>query len=135
MTFTGLILLLTCFPFPEHSPSGFILRAADKNPFANSDPTYVQLRTALLSGESVGIEQFTLSRDRATITFISGQFFFLTPVAGKITGAVFIGQGEFKYSPPIDVERHQLSILTGSGSMEETFLKWFSALRIPLMKK
>lgn len=100
-----------------------ILPAAEKNPAANSDSLYLQLRNAGLSGESVGVEQFTLTRDLANFTFINGQFHFLTPVAGKVTGAVFIGQGEFKYTPPLDVERRHLSILTGTGSIAETFSK------------
>jgi len=90
---------------------------------ATIDPLYAELRSIKLSGESAGIENFVLKRDTATITFIDGRFYFLSPVEGKVTGAVFLGNGEFQMAPVLTVEQRQLSILTGAPSITETFTK------------
>ena len=49
--------------------------------------------------------------------------FFLSPVLGRVTGAVFIGQGEFQMTPLLPFEQRHLSILTGSTSIIEKFSK------------
>ena len=95
----------------------------DKNSKANSDPIYTKLRTIGLSGEYSPVENFTLKRDVATITFKEGQLYFLTAVEGVVTGAVFIGQGEFQMTPVLPIEQRHLSILTGTGSITERFTK------------
>jgi hypothetical protein len=95
----------------------------DKAQKSSSNPVYAQLRTLGLSGESVPVEDFVLKRDTATITLNRGELFFLSPVEGKVTGAVFIGQGEFQLSPILTMEQKQLAILTGSPSITEKFSK------------
>jgi Peptidase family M1 domain len=97
--------------------------ADERNPKANSDPTYTKLRGLGLSGEYSSVENLTLKRDVATITFKDGQLCFLSPVEGQVTGAVFIGQGEFQMTPILPIEQRHLSILTGSTSMTEKFSK------------
>ncbi len=99
------------------------LIADEKNPKANSDPVYTQLTNVGLSGESVPVEQFVLSRDTASFTFKQGEFYLLTPIENRVTGAVFIGQGEFQMKPFLEVEQRHLSILTGSASILEHFSK------------
>lgn len=90
---------------------------------ATVDPIYAQLRSIKLSGESAGVENFVLKRDTATITFIDGRFYFLAPVEGKVTGAVFLGNGEFQMTPTLTMEQRQLGILTGTSSITEQFTK------------
>jgi len=97
--------------------------AKGKNLSANSDPVYVQLRNVKLSGEHLAVQNLTLKRDTATILFKEGEMYFLTPVEGRVTGAVFIGQGEFQMTPTPTYEQRQLSILTGSSSITEKFSK------------
>ena len=46
------------------------------------------------SGESLAVEDVRLKRDRAEMAF-TGAFYFSTPVNGRVTGAVFHGQGTF----------------------------------------
>ena len=62
---------------------------------ANSDPTYQQLRNVGLSGEVSAANNLVLKRDAGAFTFRSGSFYFLAPVNGKVTGAVFLGDGSF----------------------------------------
>ncbi|MEW5975811.1 MAG: M1 family aminopeptidase [Acidobacteriota bacterium] len=98
--------------------------AADKlNPKANSDPLYVQLRSLGLSGEACRVEGLSLNRDRATFIFTRGDFHFLAPVDGRITGAVFLGDGEFEMKPYPEAEQRHLRLLTGEPYIKEAFNK------------
>ncbi len=90
-------------------------------PAANSDPTYQQLRHIGLSGDAISVNNLVLKRDAATFTFKSGAFVFLAPVAGRITGAVYVGSGEFTIAPPIEQERRSLKLLTKEDTMREEF--------------
>jgi hypothetical protein len=95
----------------------------DKIDVAAGTPMYEKLRAAKLSGDSVSVNNLILKRDTATLTFKTGQFYFLTPVEGKITAAVFIGEGEFQMTPFIDLEGKNLSIYTGTTSFNDRFNK------------
>jgi len=97
--------------------------AEEKNPRANSDPIYTQLRAVRLSGDFASVENIALKRDTATITLKQGELHLLAPVEGRITGAVFIGQGEFQMTPTLPMEQRHLSILTGAQSIEDQFSK------------
>lgn len=88
---------------------------------ANSDPTYQQLRNVGLSGEVSTASNLVLKRDAGTFTFRSGSFYFLAPVNGKVTGAVFLGEGSFNLTPPLDVEKKSLSLLTKEPGITEEF--------------
>src|SRR6185369_13059696 len=68
---------------------------------ANADPIYQQLRNIGLSGESASVNNLVLKRDAGEFTFASGVFQFLAPVNGKVTGAVFVGNGTFSMVPPL----------------------------------
>jgi len=87
----------------------------------NSEPTYVKVRNIDISGEVVEVKDLVLKRDAGTFTFKSGRFFFLSPVEGKITGAVFVGDGSFSLVPPIDVERRSLQMFTRDQRIDEDF--------------
>ncbi len=88
---------------------------------ANSDPTYQQLRNVGLSGEVSAANNLVLKRDAATFTLRSGSLYFLAPVNGKVTGAVFVGDGGFSLMPPLDVEKKNLALLTQGPSITEDF--------------
>jgi hypothetical protein len=79
----------------------------------NSDVTYQALRTAGF-GESVGVKDLTLKRDSATFHLHSGTLCFLAPVQGKVTGAVFSGDGNLVLNPPLPIEMSTLKLLTKS---------------------
>ena len=78
---------------------------------ANANATYQQLRGLLPGSDVIAVNDLKLSRDAATFTFSRGDFAFYGEVNGKITGAVFKGQGHLHITPPIQQERHNLSVL------------------------
>jgi hypothetical protein len=97
------------------------LVAADTQLKANSDTVYQALRTPRLGTEVVRTENVVLKRDAATFTFVSGALCFLEPVQGKVTGAVFTGEGRFELTPTPSVERTSLSRLTKQPGIVESF--------------
>ncbi|HEV2205147.1 MAG TPA: hypothetical protein VGR36_01325, partial [Candidatus Acidoferrales bacterium] len=62
-------------------------------PGPNSDPTYQQLRNITLGTEAVTVNNLDLRRDAATFHLQLGTVCFVPAVNGKVTGAVFTGQG------------------------------------------
>jgi hypothetical protein len=98
------------------------LHAADTSaPGPNSDPTYQQLRSLTLGGDTVSVSNFTLKRDAGTFHLRSGTVCFVPPVNGKVTGAVFVGDGNFILDPPVAQERVSLKLLTKESEFSENF--------------
>ena len=87
----------------------------------NSDPTYQQLRNITLGTESVSVNNLDLKRDAATFHLHSGTVCFVPAVNGRVTGAVFVGNGNMTLDPPNDTERRSLKLLTKSDEFNETF--------------
>ncbi len=87
----------------------------------NSNPVYQQLRSLGLGGEAVVVKELVLKRDAGTFTFHSGTLCFLAPVQGKVTGAVFTGNGSFRLAPPTSGEQRAISLLTGAPELDDTF--------------
>src|SRR5580692_1843025 len=77
--------LLAVFPASAQNPA----------PGPNSDPTYQALRNLALGGEAVSVSNLDLKRDAGTFHLRSGTVCFVAPVQGKVTGAVFVGDGNF----------------------------------------
>ena len=98
------------------------LLAADNPPAGpNSDPIYQQLRNLTLSSEAVSVNNFDLKRDAGTFHLRSGTVCFVTPVQGKVTGAVFTGDANFVLDPPVESERNSLKLLTKESEFSENF--------------
>ena len=89
----------------------------------NSDPTYQQLRNLGLGGEAVSVNNLTLRRDAATFHLRSGTVCFVPPVQGKVTGAVFVGDGNMVLDPPLAIERSSLKLLTKEDEFSENFIQ------------
>jgi Peptidase family M1 domain len=87
----------------------------------NSDPTYQQLRNLALGSESIAVESVDLKRDAATFHLKSGTVCFVPPVNGKVTGAVFVGDGSMTLDPPTPDERRSLKLLTKGEPFDENF--------------
>ena len=87
----------------------------------NTNPYYQQLRNLLPGGEVITVKDFVLHRDAATFTFRSGSFAFYGQVNGKVTGAVFKGEGHLHITPPTAEERHNLAIFTHAEEFDEDF--------------
>ncbi len=94
--------------------------AQNATPGPNSDPTYQALRNLTLGSESVSVSNLDLKRDAGTFHLRSGTICFTAPVQGKITGAVFVGDGNFVISPPL-LEMGMLKLLTKENEFRENF--------------
>ncbi|HMJ25986.1 MAG TPA: carboxypeptidase regulatory-like domain-containing protein, partial [Pyrinomonadaceae bacterium] len=95
---------------------------------ANVDPVYQQLRqTGRAEGDFAGpfatVTNLVLKRDAAEFTLRSGEVYFAPPVEGRITAAVFIGEGELTMVPPTKIEKHTLSIFTEQEQIIEPFTR------------
>ncbi len=88
---------------------------------ANANAVYQQLRGLLPGNEIITVKDLLLKRDAAEFTFRSGSFAFYGPVNGKVTGAVFKGQGHLHITPPTPEERHNLSLVMHSEEFDEDF--------------
>lgn len=109
-----LILALVIFP-------AFCLKTVDAQHAANANAYYDQLRTLLPGGDAIAVNNLVLKRDAATFTFQSGSIAFYGEVNGKVTGAVFKGEGHFHLTPPTAEERHNLAILAHGEEFDEDF--------------
>lgn len=91
------------------------------------DSTYQQLRNqAASSAEFTNVASVTnlvIKRDAGTFTLRSGEIYFLAPVEDRTVGAVFVGEGEFTLTPPVDCEKRSLALFTGEPSITEQFTK------------
>src|SRR5450631_2043873 len=88
---------------------------------ANSDPVYQQLRNIGLGSEAVTVTNFELKRDAATFHLTSGTVCFAAAVNGKVTGAVFFGDGDLVLTPPVPGEQAMLKLLSNSPEFSEHF--------------
>ena len=88
--------------------------------YANSDPAYRSLR-AMALGDSFAIEGFTLKRDVATFEFRRGTLTFFSPVNGRVTGAIFQGDGHFLLKPATPLERASIQRYTKQDQVDEDF--------------
>ena len=98
----------------------FVAYAQSAAPAPNSDPTYQALRNSTLSGEAVSVNNLELKRDAGTFHLHSGTICFVAPVAGRVTGAVFVGEGNFILDPPAS-EQAMLKLLTKENEFSESF--------------
>ena len=62
-----------------------------------------------LNGAVAVVDNLILKRDAATFKFIKGEIYFLTPVEGRVVGAVFVGDMEMSLVPPTAVEKKSLA--------------------------
>ena len=88
---------------------------------AGGKALYDQIKTFQLTGGTTTVEQLVLKRDRVTMTF-TGAFYFAAPAGGKVSGAVFIGDGLVRAeAPPSDFEKENLKRLIGADLVETDF--------------
>jgi hypothetical protein len=81
-----------------------------------------QLNHATLDTSEIYVARnLHLTRDRANIYLNRGFIALFAPIAGEITGAVFVGDGEVLMMPPDPIERASLSRFTESAILNERF--------------
>ncbi len=114
LTFLGMLGLTTwAFVIARQS-------AAPAGSKSNSDSNYRALRSGVI-GESYTVSTLTLKRDVGTLTLRNGRISFLTPVLGRVTMAVFMGEGEFTLTPTLNLERDYLRLITDKDTVNEPF--------------
>jgi hypothetical protein len=83
--------------------------------------TYNQLRKFALKSAGT-VNGLVLQRDRATITLISGRIYLEAPIEGKVRGAVFIGNGNFRAEvPPSQFEKDHVRRMLNADEVESNF--------------
>jgi hypothetical protein len=88
---------------------------------AQGKQLYEQLRAVSLAGGAAEARGLVLKRDRAEMTF-DGTFYFASPVEGRVTCAVFVGEGKFRAEvPPSDFEKDNVRRLLGADAVESDF--------------
>ena len=95
---------------------------------AGGKAVYDQLKAFALTGGSAKVDQLVLKRDRVEMR-LTGTLHFMSPVAGRVTGAVFTGEGTLRAeAPPSDFEKEQLKRLLSADLVESDFrtavLRW-----------
>ena len=78
------------------------------------------LRYAEVS-ETVVVENVVIRRDVGVITLKRGTVSFGPPVLGRVTGAVFVGEGTFTLVPAVPYERDHIKMVIGTESVSESF--------------
>ena len=94
---------------------------AQEDLVAKGKDVYERLRAATLAGGAAEVRGLVLKRDRVEMTF-DGTFYFSPPVEGRVTSAVFIGEGKFRAPvPPSEFERENVRRLLGADAVESDF--------------
>lgn len=94
---------------------------AQENKSAEGKAIYDQLKSFSLNGGKAEVAALVLKRDRVEMTF-DGTIYFMSPVAGKVTGAVFVGQGKFRTEvPPNEFEKNNVKRLLNADVIESDF--------------
>jgi hypothetical protein len=115
----SILRVLLCALFPLASAAA--ARAQAPEP-AGGRELYERLKAvAPLAGGAAEAKGLVLRRDRAEMTF-DGTFYFAAPVGGRVTCAVFVGEGKFRADvPPSDFERQNVKRLLGADAVESDF--------------
>lgn len=67
------------------------------------------------------VHDATIHREDLRIYLLEGTLAFLQPLEGRVTGAVFVGEGEVLLIPPDPVEKRSLARFTGAPVLNEKF--------------
>jgi Peptidase family M1 domain len=87
----------------------------------NSNAVYQALRARSASGPSFKVKGVTLKRDAGVLQLTDGTVTLYNEVNGRVTGAVFQGQGVLHIEPPSVMERHQLKLTMKSEVLDQPF--------------
>jgi hypothetical protein len=98
--------------------SVLLLLLAARPTFGGQEAGYAELRSARPAGRMLAAESLVLDRDVFRFRFASGVFQFLQPVAGRVVGAVFVGDGSLETRPASEAERRHLAFVTGEKALE-----------------
>lgn len=105
-----------------------VLAASPRAQSPDPKALYDQLKAFPLTGGSADVSGLTLERDRVQMTF-TGTFYFGAPAAGRVTSAVFIGDGKLTADVPAsEFERDNVRRMIGAELVDSDFksvvLRW-----------
>lgn len=106
---------------PAVSPGGSQPVDLSRQPSDALMKVYAQLRQLAGSNQSASAENAEWKKDAATFHFSNGQMTLAAPVAGRVLGAVFKGDGRFELDPPTPAEKHQIARFAKSPKLDDTF--------------
>jgi hypothetical protein len=78
------------------------------------------MRDAALA-DSFVVENIEIKRDAGVLTLKTGAIAFTAPALGRDTVAVFVGEGEFRFTAISAIDRSYMTSLTGQDSVSEQF--------------
>ena len=87
----------------------------------NGNGVYAALRARSASGPSFKVKGLRLKRDAGELELTDGTVTLYNEVNGRVTGAVFQGQGVFRLEPPSAMERHQLKLVMKGETLNQPF--------------
>jgi hypothetical protein len=87
---------------------------------AGADPAYKAMREAGIADRLV-VDNIVLKRDAGVITLKTGAIGFTAPALGRDTIAVFVGEGEFTFTPQSRIDGDYMKSLTQQDTVTETF--------------
>ena len=88
---------------------------------ANTNAIYQALRTRVVNGDAFAVKDLVLRRDAGVFTLSSGTVYLYGPTAGRVTGAVFLGEGVLHVEPPSAMERRQLKAVMKTEVLDQHF--------------
>ncbi|HEU5414504.1 MAG TPA: M1 family aminopeptidase [Candidatus Angelobacter sp.] len=89
---------------------------------ANAADLYRDILNPVLDATQVyTLREVSIDREDLHISLSDGTLAFIQAVNGRITGAIFEGQGEVLMIPPGRAERTSLALFTGSAVLEQRF--------------
>jgi Carboxypeptidase regulatory-like domain/Peptidase family M1 domain len=88
------------------------------------DAVYHALREADIA-DVYGVENVMVRRDTGVLTLKKGSIGFTAPQMGRDTVMVFSGDGEFDFTPGLNIEKAHLKNLTGQEQVHENFDRAF----------
>jgi hypothetical protein len=103
------------------SPLFATAQTPNVQPQPNTNAIYQQLKNAVIGQESIALNGARFKRDAGLFTFKNGTMYFISPVNGKVTGAVFVGEGSFVLEPSSEGEQHSIALLTKENAIQENF--------------
>jgi hypothetical protein len=88
---------------------------------ANGDAVYRALRERMVNGPAFAVKDLTLRRDAGVFTLRSGTIYLFGETGGRVTGAVFEGEGSLHVEPPSAMERRQLKAVMKTEVLDQRF--------------
>jgi peptidase M1-like protein len=106
----------------SNTPQSQAKQAIYSAPPKPAEALYLELHgVGLDPARTYHIRGASLDRPALHVSLEDGEISFTSDVAGRVTGAIFEGDGELLLTPPNQVERASMALFTGMAILEERF--------------